>query len=76
MKLVPATEHDYYFKRTKNQEIIEEFLNSEHACAMIVDHGYKSAKTAQSSLTNSIRHFGYSHVRISIRGDRVFMFKI
>lgn len=76
MKLVPVNEQDYFFKKTKNQAILEEFLNSDYDCVLIQDHGHKSAKNAQSCLMNTARRFGYTSIKISVRGEKLFMYKL
>lgn len=58
MKMVP---YDYNklggvgaYKRTKNQDIVEEFLNSGNTCVEIVGYTNKSAYSCQNSIDNYI----------------------
>ena len=80
MRLVPvekvdpiATYHGY--RKTRNHYILEEFVNSGMKVALIEDYPQKSPKSAQASLTYSIKRFGFN-VKVMVRGKKVFLVKV
>lgn len=77
MQLVPydkAKLGTIKYRRTKNQAILEEFVNSGVECVEIVNFPYRSAKYGQASLMKTVERLGY-RVLVTTRKDRLFLIK-
>ena len=70
---LPIAENKY---NTRNLRILDKFISSEQDVLEIVDwkQRWKNGKTAQTSLHNSAKRFGYA-VDACIRRDRLFLIK-
>lgn len=79
MKIVPYDREKLLFqrhyKRTKNLQILEEFMDSDEKCVQLIDYEQCNAKSCQSSFQHSIQNFGFVGVRVVTRGDNVFLVK-
>lgn len=80
MKMVPYDREKLMFprhyRRTKNLQILEDFMNGNADCVQLVDHGHTNAKNCQSCLYNSIVRFGITGVKVVIREGNVFLVKV
>lgn len=65
-----------HYRRTKNLRILEDFVNGKADCVQLVDYGHSSAKNCQTSLQNSMAHFGIAGVKVVTRGEDVFLVKV
>lgn len=61
------------YKRTKNLELLEEFIRSGEKCVRIDgwEEQYRNRTSLQSSMNNSIRKFKVTQVKCIVRGDDV-----
>ena len=76
MKMIPYEwEKVRYYKKTKNLEILEEFVNSGLECAKIEGYPHKNAKSAQSCLYSSMKRFGIDGIAIVVRKGNLFLLK-
>ena len=77
MNLVPCIYKDVFdtkrVKRSKNLELLEEFLSSGMKCAMIEDHHYCSADSGQNSLRQSIVRFGLSEIEVRVHNGNLYL---
>lgn len=64
------------FCTTKNQEILDEFVNSDMECAEVMGYTQKTAVSCAGSLTNSIKRFKYHGVKVISRKDKVYLIKV
>ena len=63
------------FANTRNQSILEEFINSDMDCAKIIGWKHINADSCSSSLNASIRRFKFANIRAtSIKGE-VYLIK-
>lgn len=62
-------------KRTRNRDILEEFVNSGEDCVLLKDYKHKSAESFQASLLNSIRYFGIKNVSVAVRGEKIYLLR-
>ena len=63
------------FKKTKNQKILEDFVNSNMDCAEVKDFTCKTASYCATSLNISIKRYKLSGVQALSRKGRVFLIK-
>ena len=80
MKLVPyekANIKSRGYKATKLFAVIDEFRNSDWDGAKVEgwQENYNSAKSAQASLINSLRHFKIKGIKAVVVKDEVFLVK-
>ena len=77
MKLVPydLEKIGYYgaYRKTRNLKILDEFVKSGHRCVKIEDYPQKDAKNCSRSLKASIRKFKLNGIKVSVRGQDVFL---
>lgn len=74
MQLVPYdVEKIRYYKPSKNQKILEEFIESGLDCVKLKDWNHKNARSLQSTLYSSKRRFHINNVAIVIRKGGVFL---
>lgn len=64
------------FTRTKNMEIIEEFVNSGMDCAKVEGFTQKTADSCATSLNLSIKRFNKAGIKAISRKGEVFLIKI
>ena len=64
------------FKKCKNQEILEEFQNSEFDCVKVLAWNNSSAHSCVNSLNASIKRFKLLGLKAITRKDEVFLIKI
>lgn len=62
-------------KRTRNRDILEEFVNSGEDCVLLKDCKHKSAASFQASLLNSIRYFDIKNVSVVVRGEKIYLLR-
>lgn len=64
-----------FYKRTKNLELLEEFIQSGEKCVRIDgwEERYQNRTSLQSSMNNSIRKFNVTQVKCIVRGNEVFL---
>lgn len=76
MKMVPydAKKLNRYYKSCSNQEILEQFIDSDLDCVRIDDYPHKNAAICRNSLALSIKRFGFNITAIR-RGNDVFLVK-
>ena len=60
----------------KNQEILEEFMNSDMECAEVMGYTNKTASSCANSLNGSIKRFGYHGVKAVSKKDKVYLIKV
>lgn len=65
----------YWYKPTKNQKLLSEFVESDSKCVEVVDYPHSSAKAAQVSFINSIKRYGFAGIRVMIRKEKVYLVK-
>lgn len=64
------------FKVCRNQQLLEDFIDSDLDCAEVKDFTHINAKSCQSSLTASARRFGVNKsVKVILRDNRVFLIR-
>lgn len=64
------------FSATVNQEILDEFMDSDMECAEVMGYTQKTAYSCVASLTSSIKRFKYHGVKAISRGDKVYLIKV
>ena len=64
-----------YYKKTKNQKLLEEFINSNMDCAEVKNFEQKNAKNCCCSLNISIKRFHITGIHAIQRKNRVFLIK-
>lgn len=66
-------------RRSKHhlQDFIEEFVNSDANVVKVIfsDHDYKSSRVCRSCLGVAAKKSGH-HIKVSIRGEEVFLSKL
>lgn len=77
MKLVPTNREKlgHLYKMSKNQKILQEFIDSGEDCVELIDHGHASARNCQTCLCASRRKFGFDNVGIAMRGDKIYLYR-
>lgn len=81
MYLTPANKNDLkhhrYYVKSKNFILLEEFANSEHECVKIegAREHYRSLNTAQTSFSNSIKHYRFSNIKCVTFNGEVYLIK-
>lgn len=80
MRLVPYDRsklgHVKGYNRTKNLEILEEFMNSGHDCMKLENFTHARAAGCQSALQQSAKRYGLaSSIAIVVRNDEVFLIR-
>ena len=79
MKLVPydlkKIEKAKGYRKSENQKIIEEFLESKHDCVKVEGWTQKSAMCCAGSLNKSIERFKLTGARALSRKGEVFLIK-
>lgn len=81
MKMVPydyrKIEKHCYYKSTKNDVILNEFLESGETCVELVGYTHVSSKCFQNSLWTRIKKRKMRNtIKVMIRGDQVFLVRI
>lgn len=81
MKMVPydyrKIEKPMFYKKTKNDEILDGFLESGETCVELVGYTHVSSKCCQNSILTRIRKRKMKNmVKVMIRGDQVFLVRI
>ena len=73
----PISRQDGGYKRRNFREVLEDFVNSEHACCKIYyGDDYAKANIMAVSLRDSIKRFDYKNtVKVVARGTNVFLVK-
>lgn len=64
------------FAKTKNLEIIEEFVDSGMDCAKVEDFTQKNADVCANGLNQSIKRFSKKGIKAISRNGEVFLIKI
>lgn len=64
-----------WYSKTKNQKLFEEFVNSDFDCVEVENYNHKNAKSAQTCLHNSAKHFGFTNIHVVVRGEKVYLVK-
>lgn len=67
---------NHYYKRTKNQKILEEFMNSGLDIAEVVEYDNKNASQCASSLNNSIKRYRFNSIKAFSKNNRAFLMKL
>lgn len=67
------TELPNFYKRTKNQKIIEDFIASGAEAAILKDWEYASAKTGTNSINETIKHFKIGGVHAYARKGQIYL---
>lgn len=78
MKMVPydIDEIKWFYTPGRNQKLIQEFINSDMKCVKIEDYPHINAKSFQSSLIGCLKRMRVKTVKVMIRGDEVFLYKV
>lgn len=77
MNLVPyETEKVKWYRRSKNQQILEEFIDSDLKCAKLEGWPQISAKSCQSSMLTTLKRLHISTVKVLKRGDIIILLKV
>lgn len=63
------------YKKSKNQKLLEEFLDSDMTCAEVKDFTAVNGWHCAASLNQSIKRFKMANVRAISRDGRVFLIK-
>lgn len=61
---------------TRNQKILEEFVESGLKCMRVEDHHYASTNSGQTTLMDSIRRFHIIGVRAAARKGKLYLVRI
>lgn len=77
MKLVKCDMNEVkgYYKKTRNQEILEEFVESGLECAKVEEWTNKTANSCANSINYSIKRFGYNNIKAFVRNGIVYLIK-
>ncbi len=79
MTLIPYNKNDIEqigsYKKTKNQKIVEEFINSNMDCAEVKEFTHKTGHSCANALNTAIKRFRLSSVHAICRNGRVFLIK-
>jgi hypothetical protein len=77
MRLVPYDKKlvGSYYKRTKNYDILLEFVNSKHDCVRVEGWTHKKARYCATSLQMSIKRFNMGGVECFVRNGEVYLIK-
>nr|DAP46067.1 MAG TPA: hypothetical protein [Caudoviricetes sp.] len=78
MKLVKADRGDLYnrgYVNTNNYELLNEFIRSGLDCAEVTNYPQSTVNSCVTSLSNSIKRFHISGVRVARRKEKVFLIK-
>lgn len=76
MKLVECSINEIgSYKKTKNLEILEEFLNSGLACARVEEYTQVSANGCSTSLKTSIKRYNLHGMDAIRRKDNVYLIR-
>jgi hypothetical protein len=79
MKIVPFDKKDIRdlnrFKNTKNQKILQEFIDSGLDCVKVEDYTHKSASICCGVLRKSAERFHMNNIEILYRGDSVYLIR-
>lgn len=79
MHLEKCSINDLYslcYKRTKNEKILEEFVNSDMEIAEVKEYTNKDAKSCSNSLNISIKRFHMTGIKSILRNEKVYLIKI
>jgi hypothetical protein len=63
------------WSKSRNFEILTKFAESDYDCVEIEDYPHSNAKNCQTTLCSSIKHYKMHNIKVSIRGERVFLVK-
>ena len=63
----------HFFKRTKNQKIIEDFIASGAEAAILKDWDYASAKTGVNAINGTIKHYKLGNVHAYVRKNQIYL---
>lgn len=75
LKKCEIQELERLYKPCKNQELIEEFIESDMDIAEVVDFTQKTAYVCASALNVTIRRGSYGGISAIVRKGRVFLIK-
>lgn len=64
-----------WYRKTKNQKLLDDFINSGFICAEVKDFTNMKARYCHSSLLNTIKKFGYNGIRVMTVDERVFLIR-
>ena len=64
-----------WYKKSKNQMILDKFVEGDFSCAEVTNYTHKNVRAAQVSFCNSIRKFKYANVHVVVRGEKVYLVK-
>ncbi len=62
-----------FYKRTKNQKIVEDFVASGAEAAILKDWGYASAKTGVNAINGTIKHYKIGGVHAYARKGQIYL---
>ena len=63
------------YNKTKNLELLEEFLNSDYDCVRVNGYTHKTADCCAKCLRGSIKRFGLKGISVITRKNEVFLIK-
>ena len=63
------------YQKTRNQEILNAFANSEYECVRITNWDHKDASSCASSLKQTIKRLNMFHIEVFVRNGEVILLK-
>lgn len=63
------------YKRTKNQNVLKEFINSDLDCVRVEGWEHVNAAACANSLKNSIKRFRVTGIQVFVRKGEVYLVK-
>ena len=64
------------YKPTKNQALIEEFINKDWEAARVCDYTHKDANSCAWSINAAIKRFRKTGIKAIVRNNDVFLIKL
>lgn len=74
MKLVPVSK-DAFYAKTKNMELIQEFLNMGADAVRLEGWGWKSAAVGTSTLNATIKRMGIQNLKAISLNKNIFLYR-
>ena len=79
MKLTPCNYEEINglgYARTKWQNVLEEFVESDATCARVEDYSNKTATSALASIKNAIERYHMSNIGVRICDGEVYLIRL
>lgn len=65
-----------YLKKSRNQLLLEDFMNNGSDCMEIVDYNHSNIKSCFNSISKSIIRFGFKDIKCVTRKGKVYLIRI